>query len=88
MSQSLNLIQDLEFTETAATKIVGGLSIAHRPIDICKWGGCFPHPRPPVHPIRPIHPPIFDIPHPRPLPFPKHIRDLGIVGGPIMTTNH
>ena len=67
MNQSLNLIQDLEFTEAtdSAATVVGGLSIGRLPIDI---GGCFPQPHPPVHPPRPIHPPICEFPLPRPKP--------------------
>jgi hypothetical protein len=76
MNQSLNLIQDLEFTEASesAATIVGGLSIACLHDELAKgghisWGGCFPQPRSPVHPVRPIHPPIDS--HPRPFPLPR-----------------
>jgi hypothetical protein len=70
MNQSLNLIQDLEFTEVieAAATIVGGLTIGRLPIDGIDIGGCFPKPRPPFHPPRPIHPPICEFPLPRPKP--------------------
>jgi hypothetical protein len=75
MNQSLNLIQDLEFTEAtdSATIVVGGLSIACRPIhlddgDGVVWGGCFPQPRPLPHP-RPF--PIHEFPRPKPQPWPR-----------------
>jgi hypothetical protein len=82
MNQALNLIQDLEFTEAteSAETVVGGLSIAHRPVHDGRWKDWFTkpvhpirpvHPVQPVHPIRPVHPPIFELPqHPRPFPLP------------------
>ncbi len=81
MNQSLNLIQDLEFTEAsdAAGTLVGGLSIACRPIHIdgsdgvISWGGCFPQPRPHPQPLPfPIHELPFPRPKPQPWPGPKH----------------
>jgi hypothetical protein len=70
-----SLIQDIDFVDTQAeTTVVGGLTIACRPIhlgdgDGIIWGGCFPHPRPLPHP-RPF--PIDELPFPRPQPWPKH----------------
>jgi hypothetical protein len=91
MNQSLNLIQDLDFTEMVngaeSQTVAGGLTIAHRPMPGGDWDDCFPKPLPPVHPPRPIHPPIFEFPkpHPRPFPLPRPI----IIGhGLEMTTNH
>jgi hypothetical protein len=73
MNQSLNLVQDLEFTEVAesAATVVGGLVIGRLPID-CDWGGCFPRPRPPIHIPRPTHPPINWTPTHGPFVIPKH----------------
>jgi hypothetical protein len=95
MNQSLDLIQDLDFSTAidSTETIVGGLSIAclHDEHDKGgRWGGCFPHPRPPVHPIRPIdvHPLPFPLPRPIPFPGPKHFPDFVTVDGPGYTTNH
>lgn len=78
MNQSLNLVQDLEFTEAiaAADTVVGGLTIGRLPIDGIDIGGCFPKPRPPVHP------PICEFPLPRPKP------PIIICYGPVMPPTH
>jgi hypothetical protein len=71
MNPSLNLIQDLDFTEVVATPsaqtVVGGLTIRCLPIDGIDVGGCFPTPRPLPHP-RPF--PICELPLPKPRPYP------------------
>jgi hypothetical protein len=70
----LNLIQDMDFVETQdAAAVVGGTTIAYRPMPGGDWDDHFPKPLPPVHPPRPIHPPIFEFPkpHPRPYPLPR-----------------
>lgn len=55
MNQALNLIQDLEFTEAteSAATVVGGLTIAHRPVHDGGWDDWFPKPlpRPMPHPV-------------------------------------
>jgi hypothetical protein len=83
MNQSLNLIQDLDFTEVVATQsaqtVAGGLTIGCLPIDGIDIGGCFPKPRPPVHPPRPIYPPICEFPLPRPFPKPPIVICYGPV---------
>ncbi len=86
MNQSLNLMRDLDFTEmvdrTESQIVTGGLKIGF-PID-GDWGGCFPKPRPPVHPPLPLHPPIGEFPKPRPHPKPPII----ICYAPTMPMTH
>jgi hypothetical protein len=88
MNQSLNLIQDLEFTEAteSAETVVGGLSIGKFPVHIDDYlrGRPFHRPRPqhPMYPPQPVHPPIQIHPvkpvhpiligGPHPLPSIKH----------------